>query len=147
MTQGEKSQNNDVPGNHERQNTHLVKCTLEPSFALRTIVPFLIDNAKGDIFIRGSSHESDQTSVLFASLCKGLPSLPTILTLNAVRGSLGLINEVGVEDVELVTLHNLRGRVVMVIMGLIVLVPLVAHLNTVKVPWLSGTVLTSPLGL
>ncbi len=45
-----------------------------------------------------------------------------------------LVYEVGIEDVELVSLHNLRRRVVEVVVGLVVLVPLEPGVNTIEIP-------------
>ncbi len=53
------------------------------------------------------------------------------------EGELGgepLVYEVGIEDVELVSLHNLRRRVVEVVVGLVVLVPLEPSVNTIEIP-------------
>jgi hypothetical protein len=47
----------------------------------------------------------------------------TVATYQEVLRSRVLINEIRIEYVELVTLHNLRGRVVHIVVGLIVLVP------------------------
>ena len=53
------------------------------------------------------------------------------------EGELGrerLVYEVREEDVELVSLHNLGRRVVEVVVGLVVLVPLEAGVNTIEIP-------------
>ena len=63
---------------------------------------------------------------------------------DGVRGSLGLVDEVGVEDVELVPLHRLRRWVVVVVVRLVVLVPLVPGVNAVEVLGLPGAVLVVP---
>ena len=55
-----------------------------------------------------------------------------------------LINEVGVKHVEFVTLDDLRRRIVVVVVCLIVLVPLVASFDAVEIPWLARTVLVVP---
>lgn len=66
-----------------------------------------------------------------------------ILLYRIMRG-LRLVNKVRIEDVELVSLHNLRRRVIMIIVGLIVLVPLVSGVNTVEIFRLSRSVLVMP---
>src|SRR5580700_6923391 len=58
---------------------------------------------------------------------------------------LGLVNEVGVEDVKFVTLYHFRGGVVVVIMCLIVLVPLISHLHSIKVFGFSWPIFVRPL--
>ena len=59
-------------------------------------------------------------------------------------GRLALVDEIRVEDVELVALNNLGGRVVMVIVRLVVLVPLVARVDPVEVLGLARPVLVMP---
>lgn len=66
---------------------------------------------------------------------------------NAVGRGFCLIDEVGVENVELVALDNFWWRVVMIIVRLVVLVPLVPHLHPVEVPRLARSVLAGPLWL
>lgn len=39
--------------------SYLVECTLESPFTLGTIVPFLINNSEGNIFVWSSRHESN----------------------------------------------------------------------------------------
>ncbi len=59
------------------------------------------------------------------------------------EGELGgepLVYEVGIEDVEFVPLHNLRRRVVEVVVGLVVLVPLEPRVNTIEIPGKSDSV-------
>mmetsp|Transcript_77917 Transcript_77917/g.138033 ORF Transcript_77917/g.138033 Transcript_77917/m.138033 type:complete len:476 (+) Transcript_77917:282-1709(+) len=56
-----------------------------------------------------------------------------------------LVNKIRVEDVKLVALNNLGWRIVMVIVCLVVLVPLVACLDTVEKSWLPRLVLIFPL--
>lgn len=61
-----------------------------------------------------------------------------------VLWSRALVNEIWVEDVKLVTLDNFRWRVVKVVMGLVVFVPLEACMNSVKEAGLSRTVFVCP---
>lgn len=125
--------------------TYLVKCTLEPPLAFSTVVPLLVDNSEGEVLIRGSSREPNETCVLLACLCGRLTALATVLTLNAVGRAFGFVNQIGVKDVELVTLYNLGWRVVVVIVSLVVFVPFVPHLDSVEVPWFARSVLALPL--
>lgn len=67
----------------------------------------------------------------------------TILLYGINRGFY-FINQIGVEDIEFVSLHNLRWWIVVVIVSLIVFVPLVPSVNSVKVLRLSGTVFVMP---
>ena len=71
-----------------------------------------------------------------------LATVPILL--NGVSWSLYLVNKVGIEDVELVSLYNLWRRVVMIIVGLVVLVPLIPGMNTVEIFRLSWSVLVMP---
>ena len=59
-------------------------------------------------------------------------------------GRLALVDEVGVEDVELVPLDHLGGRVIVVVVRLVVLVPLVARVNAVEVLGFARPVLVMP---
>lgn len=63
---------------------------------------------------------------------------------NEVRGCLGFIDEVGVENIELVALNNLGRRIIMVIVSLVILVPLITSMNTVEVFWLSRAIFVMP---
>ena len=56
--------------------------------------------------------------------------------------TVSLVDEVGVEDVELVALHDLRWRVVEVVVSLVILVPLEPSVHSVKVPEEAGVFLT-----
>lgn len=64
--------------------------------------------------------------------------------LNKVRRSLNFINKVWVENIELVALDNLRRRVIMVIMCLIILVPFITSMNSVKILRLSWAIFVMP---
>ena len=60
------------------------------------------------------------------------------ISINGVNWSLGLVNKVRIENVELVTLYNLWRGVVMIIVGLIVFVPLIPCVNPIEIlgfPW------------
>ena len=53
-------------------------------------------------------------------------------------------DKIGVKDVELVTLNYLRRRIIEIIMGLVVLVPLIAGVNTIEKSRLSRSIFVSP---
>lgn len=127
--------------------TDLVEGTLEAPLSLCTIIPFFVDNPEGKVFVRWSSHKPNETCVFLSRLGRRFTALPTVLTFDAICWGLGLVDQVGIEDVELVTLYNLGWRVVMVVMGLVVFVPFVTHLDTVEVSRFPGSMLSSPLGL
>jgi hypothetical protein len=55
-----------------------------------------------------------------------------MVTYQEILRSCILVNEVWVEDVEFVSLNNLGGRVVHVIMGLVIFVPLKSSVNSEK---------------
>lgn len=84
------------------------------------------------ITVRRSCGELDHTEVLIIALMEG------------VAGGGALVHEVGVEDVELVALDDLRRRVVQVVVRLVVLVPLEPQLHTVEVVRFTGLVLVDP---
>src|SRR6266516_3361515 len=68
-----------------------------------------------------------------------------MLSLYPIGRSFVFVDQVWIEDIELVTLNYFRRWVFVVVMCLVVLVPLIAHLNAVEVPWLSWSMLASPL--
>ena len=66
----------------------------------------------------------------------GLIAVP--IPLNCIRRSLCFVNEVRIEDIEFISLYNLRRWIVMIVMSLIILVPLISGVDTVKIlgfPW------------
>ena len=126
--------------------TYLVKSTLEPSFPLGAIVPFLVNYSKCDIFIRRPSHKSNEASVFLSSCCKRLATFSSMLSLYTISWGLRFIDQIGVEYIEFVTLDNLRRWVVMIIMSLVVFIPLIAHLYTIEIPRLAWAMLPCPLG-
>lgn len=72
----------------------------------------------------------------------GLTIAPILL--NSICWSLCLVNKVRVEYIELVSLHNLRRWIVMIIVGLVVFVPLISSVNTVEILGLPWSVLVMP---
>lgn len=71
-----------------------------------------------------------------------LAAIPVLL--DSICRRLRLVDEVGVEDVEFIPLHNLRRRIVMIIVCLVVLIPLVPCVHTVEVLGLSRAILVVP---
>mmetsp|Transcript_11247 Transcript_11247/g.31183 ORF Transcript_11247/g.31183 Transcript_11247/m.31183 type:complete len:202 (+) Transcript_11247:303-908(+) len=90
-------------------------------------VPFSVHYFEGDIFVWRSSVKAESDS------------LGTVSLLKVICWRLRFVNEIRIENVELVPLHNLRRWVVMIVMRLIVFVPLEACLHPVeetRFPWL-----------
>ena len=54
---------------------------------------------------------------------------------------LGRIDKIRIKDVEFVALDGLGRRIVVVVMSLVVLVPIIPSLDTVKVSWPSWSIL------
>lgn len=123
---------------------YLVKCTLEASLPLSTIVPLFIDNPECDVLVWGSRHEADETGILLASSCERLAALSSMLALYAIGRGFGFVNEVGVEDVEFVALDDLGGWVIVIVVRLVVFIPLVAHLAPVEIPGFARPVFVRP---
>eukprot|EP00303_Exanthemachrysis_gayraliae_P014458 CAMPEP_0206023846 /NCGR_PEP_ID=MMETSP1464-20131121/37185_1 /ASSEMBLY_ACC=CAM_ASM_001124 /TAXON_ID=119497 /ORGANISM="Exanthemachrysis gayraliae, Strain RCC1523" /LENGTH=198 /DNA_ID=CAMNT_0053397843 /DNA_START=55 /DNA_END=648 /DNA_ORIENTATION=- len=61
-----------------------------------------------------------------------------------VLGGLRAVDQVGVEEVELVALHHLGRRVIVVVVRLVVLIPLVARVHAVEIARLARLVLFVP---
>ena len=64
-------------------------------------LPFAIDNSERDVFVWRPCHKVQEDRILVTRLLDDL-----------VRRRLGLVDEIWVEDVELVALHDLGRRVV-----------------------------------
>lgn len=109
----------------------IVKLTPKTSFI--RILPLTIHDLEGNIFIRWSSRELEDSKVLVISTRNKL-----------ILRSSRFFNEIGVEYVELVTLYNLGWGIVHVVVSLIVFVPLKPSVHSVEVPGLAGTVLVRP---
>lgn len=63
--------------------------------------PLPVDNPECDVLVRRSSAELQDDSIIVAGLFD-----------NLIGRCFGFVDEIRVEDVELVSLHHLRGRVV-----------------------------------
>ncbi|KAG8126838.1 hypothetical protein E2320_022001 [Naja naja] len=90
------------------------------------VFPLSVDNLESDVFVGRSSMEAQGGEVLVVG--------------QASRKYSG----VRVEDIKLVTLHNLGRRVVEIVVGLVVLVPLKPGVHSVEETRLAGTVFVSP---
>ena len=95
-----------------------IEASLE-SMTLRHF-PLLVDNGECDVFIGDACAKTNSQSV------------GGRVWLQIELWSFSLIGKVRIEDVELVTLHNLGRWIFRVVMRLIVLVPLIALLDTVE---------------
>ena len=61
------SLDSDVDG---EMGAYLVKAALESTVSFRTVVPLLVDNAKGNVFIWWAGDKAYKASVILASWCK-----------------------------------------------------------------------------
>ena len=109
----------------------VMKLTTEPFFV--TVLPFTIDDFKGNVFIRWSGTESQDAEVFVVGTGR----------YGVLRRGI-FVDQIRKEDVEFVALDNLRGRVVHIIMGLIVLVPLETRMDAIKITRLARTVFIRP---
>jgi len=94
--------------------------------------PLLVEDLEGNILVGCPSVEAEDAE------------FRAVGGLDEELGSLGLVDEVGVENAELVTLNNLGGRIVVVVVRLVVLVPVPSRLDPVEVARLPGLVLVRP---
>lgn len=65
-------------------------------------------------------------------------SLPISIFLYSICWGFGFINKIGIKDIELVALYNLRWGIVMIVVSLVVFVPLISCVNPIEVfgfPW------------
>ncbi|GAV77476.1 hypothetical protein CFOL_v3_20947, partial [Cephalotus follicularis] len=85
------------------------------------------------VLVRWTSVESYDACLAIASIL-----------LNGISRSLCLVNKVWIEDIKLISLHNLRRGVVMIIVSLIVFVPLVSSVNTIKIFGFSWSIFVMP---
>lgn len=109
----------------------VVKLTSKPT--LVRVFPFSINNFERDVLVRWASVKSQDSEIFVVGAgCKEIFR----------RGI--LVDKVWVEDIELVALHNLRRRIVHVVVRLIVLVPLEAGVHAVKVARLTRSVFVGP---
>lgn len=97
------------------------------------VFPLSVDNLEGDVFVRRSSVEAQGGEVLIVRA-----------SFQKVFWGGTFVDQVRVEDIKLVTLHNLGRRVVEIVVGLVVLVPLKSGVHSVEETWFAGTVFVSP---
>jgi hypothetical protein len=71
-----------------------------------TVLPFLVDDCERQIFIRRSSTEKEYASIIIALSLDEL-----------VRRGFEFIDKIGVENVEFVTLNDLRWRIIGAVMN------------------------------
>lgn len=122
----------------------LVEAAAKAAFVPRAIIPFFVEDAEGQVLVGRPAHEPDQAGILFARRGVRLASTAAILPLDLVSGRTGLVNEVGIEDIELIALDHLGRRIVIIIVRLVVLVPVKAHLDTVEVSRLARPIFPQP---
>ncbi|KFP30785.1 Putative uncharacterized protein encoded by CACTIN-AS1, partial [Colius striatus] len=97
------------------------------------IFPLPVDDLEGDVLVGRPRVEAQDGKVLVV-----------LAGLQEVLGRGALVDEVGVEDVELVALDDLGRGVVEVVVGLVVLVPLEARVHAVEEARLARPVLVGP---
>lgn len=67
-----------------------------------------------------------------------------IVLFNSVHRCFRLVNKIRIKDIELVSLYNLRWRVIMIIMGLVIFIPLVSGMNPIEVLGFSWPIFVMP---
>lgn len=97
------------------------------------VFPLSVDYLEGNIFVGRSSMEAQGGKILvvWASFQK-------------IFWGGAFVNQVRVEDIKLVTLHNLGRGVVKIVVGLVILVPLKSGVHSIEETRLARTVLVSP---
>ena len=135
--------------NRDRSNltqlTYLVKTAPKSSLSFGTVIPFFVDDTERKIFVRWATHEPDEASVFFPSRRKRFSSLATVFALDSICGRFHFIYQIWIEHIELVALNDFRWGVIMIVVRLIVLIPFITHLYTIKIPWFPGSIFASPL--
>ena len=101
--------------------------------SLVSIFPFSVHYFEGNVLVWRPSRDSED-------------AILSIVHWQQFEGWCGgLVNQVRIEDVELVSLHNFGRRIVKVVVGLIVFVPLKPSVNSVEISRLPRSVLVTPL--
>mmetsp|Transcript_25083 Transcript_25083/g.72409 ORF Transcript_25083/g.72409 Transcript_25083/m.72409 type:complete len:384 (+) Transcript_25083:452-1603(+) len=106
-----------------------------PKALLVLQLPLPVQNLEGHVLVGRPGVEADDAR------------LGRVGGLQGVRGRLGGVEQVGVEEVKLVALYHLGRRVVVVVVRLVVLVPLVACLDAVEKTRLTRPVFVFPVVL
>lgn len=118
--------------------TYLVKAASEAALTLCAVVPLFVDDTESNVFVRRSSDKADEARVFSSSRRKRFTPLASVLALDAESWRFSCVDEIGVKNVELVALNDLGREIFVVVMSLVILVPLIAHLDSVEVtrfPW------------
>lgn len=95
--------------------------------------PLLVEDFECEVLVGGTGVEAEDAE------------LGGVRLLDEKLGGGGLVDEVGIEDAELVALDDLGRRVVVVVVGLVVLVPVPSGLDPVEVAGFARFVLAGPL--
>jgi len=106
---------------------------LTPKAPFVAIFPFTVDNLEGDIFVRWARVNPQDAKVFF---CSGGSARHQL-----ILGGRAFVNQIGVENVELVTLDDFWWRVVYIVVSLVIFVPFESRVNPVEVARFPGTVL------
>ena len=109
----------------------VVKLASESS--LVGILPLTIDNLEGYIFIRRSRRKLQKGKVLIITAGNEF-----------ILWSFGFFNEIRIEDIKFVSLNNFGWRIVHVIMGLVILIPLKTGMDSVEITRFTGTIFIRP---
>lgn len=68
----------------------------------------------------------------------------TSISFNVIGRSFRFIHKIRIKDIELVSLYNLRWRIVMIIVRLIVFIPFITRVDTIEILRFSWAVLIMP---
>ena len=124
----------------------LFKRAPKPAIVLGTIIPIAIDNSKRHVLVRRPGHKSNDTRIFLARGSHRLTLSPSPLADDSIRRRTCAVDEVWVEDMEFVSLGDFGRGIIVVVVGLVVFVPFVAHLDAVEVAGLAGAVFGAVFG-
>ena len=85
------------------------------------VIPFSVHYFEANVFIGRTSAKTNESKVSIFRTGRYFEGR-----------SLGLIDEVGIENIELIALHHFRGRVIHIVMGLIVFIPFKSCVNSIE---------------
>jgi hypothetical protein len=128
-----------------RWGTDLVETASEAAISFRAVIPFFIHDTEGNILVRRPCNKTNQTSIFLSSRGERFSSFPTMLPNDLECWCLRFVNQVRIENIELVSLNDFGWWIVMVIMSLVILVPLISHLDAIEVARLSRSIFVCPL--
>lgn len=86
-----------------------------------------------NVLVGRSGMKSDKTCFTIAPIL-----------LDSICRSFYFVHQIRIEDVELITLYNFRGRIIMVIMCLVIFIPFISSVHSVEVLGLSRTIFIMP---